>query len=75
MRSADILAVELQQLMSSRGISVQAVGVGSEHGHPVLIVYLGSLPRQATSIPTTFDGVPVRVVRSGLIRPARSAHI
>jgi hypothetical protein len=74
MSSADTLAVELQQLMSSRGFPVQGVGIGSKNGHPILIVYLGSLPPEASNIPKTFDGIPVKVVRTGMIRPARSAR-
>lgn len=73
MSSADTIALELQRLMSSRGVSVQSVGVGSENGRLILILYVGSLPLQANSIPKTFDGLPVKVVRTGLIRPARSA--
>lgn len=73
MRSTDALAVGLQQLMSCRGVSVQVVGVGSGNGHPIHIVCVGSLPQRSASIPKNFDGVPVKVVRTGEIRPARSA--
>lgn len=73
MGTADILATELRQLVDSRGVSVQAVGVGSEDGRSILIVYVRNNPGDER-IPKNFHGMAVKVVRVGVIRPAHSAY-
>lgn len=73
MKSTDILAGELRELVAARGVSVQTVGVGNENNEPVLIVYVGNRQR-ASNIPKVFNGVHVKVVRVGVIRPARHVH-
>ena len=44
---------------------IPSVGIGREHGRPILIVYLRRSPKRGNSIPDTWEGLPVRVRNIG----------
>lgn len=63
-RVQEVKARHRQELMALRG--VQAVGLGDDHGLPVITVYVDYLDLQANAqIPNEIEGVRVVIEESG----------